>query len=234
MAALLHEHAPRLYVTVSVLHNPTGGCLSPAAAHQVLRLAEAHDLTIVEDDTYAWLAPPHSTRLAQLDGLQRTVLVSGFSKILTPQWRVGFVAAAPALTERLLNTKLLSTLTTPAVLERAVALCLQQGHLRRHADRVTTRLAAARARTVRLAEAAGCGFVSPPAGLFGWIDTGADTDALAQTLLDAGWLTAPGSLFHATRRATSLMRINFATAGDPRFWRALSKLRARHPWRVRG
>jgi DNA-binding transcriptional MocR family regulator len=70
MAALLHEHRPRLYVTVSVLHNPTGASLTPAAAHQVLRLAERHDLTIVEDDTYAWLAPLHATRLAQLDGLR--------------------------------------------------------------------------------------------------------------------------------------------------------------------
>ena len=52
-----------------------------------------HDLTIVEDDTYAWLAPPHAPRLSALDGLRRTVLVSGFSKILAPQWRVGFVAA---------------------------------------------------------------------------------------------------------------------------------------------
>ena len=70
MAALLREHAPRLYMTVSVLHNPTGASLSPASAHQVLRLAEAHDLTIVEDDSYAWLAPPHATRLAQLDALR--------------------------------------------------------------------------------------------------------------------------------------------------------------------
>ena len=35
-------------------------------------------------------------RLAALDGLRRTVLVSGFSKILAPQWRVGFVAAPAA------------------------------------------------------------------------------------------------------------------------------------------
>ncbi|OYU88178.1 MAG: GntR family transcriptional regulator, partial [Burkholderiales bacterium PBB5] len=71
MARLLAEHRPRLYVTVSVLHNPTGQTLSLAAAHQILKLAEAHDLTIVEDDTYAWLAAPHAPRLAALDGLQR-------------------------------------------------------------------------------------------------------------------------------------------------------------------
>jgi len=225
MEALLRTHRPRLYVTVSVLHNPTGHSLTPAGAHQLLQLAQAHDLTIVEDDTYSWLAPPHATRLAQLDGLRRTVYISGFSKILTPQWRVGYVAAAPALAERLIDTKLLSTLTTPGPLEEAVGLCLQQGLLRRHAERIVTRLDAARARTVRLAQAAGCRFVTPPAGLFGWVDVGCDTEALAQQLLDEGWLIAPGTLFHATPRPTSLMRVNFATTQDARFWQRLQALR---------
>jgi DNA-binding transcriptional MocR family regulator len=224
LAALLREHRPRLYVTVSVLHNPTGATLTPAVAHQVLRLAETHGLTIVEDDSYSWLAPPHATRLAQLDALQRTIYVSGFSKILTPQWRVGFLAAAPALAERLIDTKLLTTLTTPAALEQAVAICLEQGLLRRHAERVTTRLDAARVRTVRLAQDAGCRFVAPPAGLFGWLDVGVDTEPLAQTLLDEGWLIAPGTLFHATPRPTSLMRVNFATSQDARFWQRLRQL----------
>jgi DNA-binding transcriptional MocR family regulator len=226
MAQLLREHQPRLYVTVSVLHNPTGASISPAAAHQVLRLAEAHDLTLVEDDTYAWLAPPHATRLAQLDGLQRTVYISGFSKILVPQWRVGYLAAAPALAQRLIDTKLIATLTTPGPLEQAVAWCLDQGALRRHAERVTAQLDAARTRSVRLARDAGCTFVTPPAGLFGWLDVGCDTEALAQALLPDGWLTAPGTLFHATPRRTTLMRINFATSQDPRFWRQLKAARA--------
>ncbi len=221
MEALLRAHRPRLYVTVSVLHNPTGASLSAASAHQVLRLAEAHDLTIVEDDTYAWLVPPHATRLAQLDGLRRTVYVSGFSKIVAPQWRVGFIAAAPALAQRCIDTKLLSTLTTPSLLEDAIALCLDQGALRRHAERVTARLDAARARSVRLVRDAGFQFASPPQGLFGWVDVGRDTDRLAQTLLDEGCLIAPGSLFHARARPTTLMRINFAAAQDARFWRRL-------------
>ena len=225
LAALLREHRPRLYVTVSVLHNPTGASLTPAAAHQVLRLAEAHDLTIVEDDTYSWLAPLHATRLAQLDALQRTVYVSGFSKILTPQWRVGFLAAAPALAERLIDSKLISTLTTPGPLERAVAVCLDQGTLRRQAERVATMLQAARQRTVRLVRDSGCQFRAEPAGLFGWVDVGVDTEPLAQRLLDEGWLTAPGSLFHATPRPTSLMRVNFATSQDARFWQRLRQLR---------
>ncbi|MEO7245158.1 MAG: PLP-dependent aminotransferase family protein, partial [Rubrivivax sp.] len=227
MQALVTAHRPRLYVTASVLHNPTGHSLTPAGAHQVLRLAEAHELVIVEDDTYGWLAPPHATRLAALDGLRRTVLVSGFSKIVAPQWRVGFAAAAPALAERLVDSKLLTTLTSPALLEQALAWCLDQGLLRRHAERIVRRLEVARGRAVRHALAAGCRFVTPPHGLFGWVDTGVDTDALAQRMLDDGWLLAPGSLFHADHRPGTLMRINFAATEDGRFWAALRGQTAR-------
>jgi Asp-tRNA(Asn)/Glu-tRNA(Gln) amidotransferase A subunit family amidase len=52
-------------------------------------------------------------------------------------------------------------------------------------------------------------------------------DRLAQTLIDDGWLIAPGSLFHASPRPTTLMRVNFATAQDARFWRRLRAPAAR-------
>ncbi len=217
---------PRLYVTVSVLHNPTGASLSLQSAHRVLQLAQAHDLVIVEDDTYAHFAPPHLPRLAALDALERTVYVGGFSKILTPSWRVGYLAAPPALVDRLVDAKLLSTLTTPSMTELALAHCLEQGLLRRHAERVQRQLDDARTRAVRLVQAHDCRLAAEPRGLFGWVDVGVDTERLSQLLLDDGWLIAPGALFHATHRPTTLMRINFATTQEARFWRALVRARA--------
>ncbi|WP_298931191.1 PLP-dependent aminotransferase family protein [uncultured Ramlibacter sp.] len=226
MARYCEVHKPKLYVSVSVLHNPTGYCLTPGSAHRVLQLANQHDFHIVEDDTYSHIAPEHATRLCALDGLQRTIHVSGFAKILAPNWRVGFLAAHPALIERLLDTKLLGTLTTPALLERAVALCMEQGQLRRHCDRIRTRLDAARSRSVKLAQQAGCSFAAEPAGLFGWVDTGVDTDALSQRMLDEGYLLAPGALFFAQRKPSTLMRINFATTQDAAFWKVFSRVRS--------
>src|SRR5690606_16898798 len=44
--------APRLFVSVSVLHNPTGGNISPTNAHQLLQMAERYDFHIAEDDCY--------------------------------------------------------------------------------------------------------------------------------------------------------------------------------------
>lgn len=223
MERLAEAHRPKLFVSVSVLHNPTGYSLSPGVAHRLLQLAQQHNFHIVEDDTYSHLAPEHSTRLSALDGLQCTIYVSGFAKILAPNWRIGFLAAPPGLLEPLLDTKLLSTLTTPALLEKALAHCIEQGQLRRHAERVRTRLDAARTRSVKLALGAGCRFASEPMGLFGWVDTGVDTDALAQRLLDDGYLIAPGAIFHAARTPSTLMRINFATTQDATFWRTFSR-----------
>jgi DNA-binding transcriptional MocR family regulator len=224
MARYCEVHKPKLYVSVSVFHNPTGYCLTPGSAHRVLQLANQHNFHIVEDDTYSHIAPEHATRLCALDGLQRTIHVSGFAKILAPNWRVGFLAAHPSLIEQLLDTKLLATLTTPALLEKALALCMEQGQLRRHAERIKTRLDAARSRSVKLALNAGCIFAAEPAGLFGWVDTGVDTDALAQRMLDEGYLLAPGALFHAERKPSTLMRINFTTTQEAAFWKKYSEV----------
>ena len=212
-------YAPKLYVSVSVLHNPTGYSLSPNSAHHILQLAERFNFHVVEDDTYGHIAPAHATRLSSLDGLRRTIYVNGFAKILVPNWRIGYIATPPELAERLLDTKLLSTLTTPSILEKALALCIEQGQLQRHAERMQLRIAAARTRSVQLALEAGCRFAAEPSGMFGWVETGVDTDMLAQRMLDEGYLIAPGALFHATRRPCTLMRINFANTLDPQFWR---------------
>lgn len=218
-------HAPKMMVCVSVFHNPTGYGLSLPCAHQLVNLAHRHNFHLVEDDTYGHMAPAHAVRLSVLDGLQKTIHVSGFAKILAPSWRVGYMAVPADLKESFLDTKLLSTLTTPVLFEKVLALCLAQGAIRRHTDRLSQQLDVARARSVKLALEHGCRFVAPPQGLFGWVDAGADTDALALRMHDEGYLLAPGSLFHADRRPGTLMRVNFATTQEDKFWRALARVR---------
>ena len=222
---LARVHAPRLFICVSVLHNPTGQSLSAASAHRVLQLAQRYGFLVVEDDVYATLAEASSLRMSVLDQLEHTIYLSGFSKILAPGWRVGFVAAAADIIDRLLDQKLLAALTTPTLTERALAYVLASGQLRRTTQQVRDRLDAARARAVRLAEKAGCRFVTPPRGLLGWVDTGVDTAMLAQRLLDVGYLLAPGQLFDPLQQPSTRMRINFTQTQDEAFWRAYTAAR---------
>ena len=216
--------APKLYVSVSVLHNPTGYSLSAASAHDVLQMAQRHGFYVAEDDTYCHIAPDHAPRISALDRLQRSIYISGFAKVLVPNWRIGYLAAPADLVEQLLDVKLLSSLTTPSLLEQALALCMEQGQLRRHAERMRQHLDKARTRSVALAQAAGCHFVAEPAGMFGWVDTGVDTEVLTQRLLDEGYMIAPGAMFHASRGSSTCMRINFATTQDAAFWRVFERV----------
>ncbi|MGO7867508.1 PLP-dependent aminotransferase family protein, partial [Rhizobium ruizarguesonis] len=52
------DERPRLYITNSAIHNPTGSILSPVTAHRVLKLADQFDLTIIEDDIFADVDDP--------------------------------------------------------------------------------------------------------------------------------------------------------------------------------
>ena len=79
-AQALTEHRPRLYITNSALHNPTGATLSPVVAHRVLKLADRADLTIVEDDIFADFEVAPAPRLAAFDGLDRVIQIGSFSK----------------------------------------------------------------------------------------------------------------------------------------------------------
>ena len=57
------------------------------------------------------------------------------------------------------------------------------------------------------------------------MQTGVDTDALAQRMLDEGYLMASGALFHAVRTPSTLMRINFAATQEAAFWKVFARLR---------
>ena len=131
----------------------------------------------------------------------------------------------PEQIARLTERKLVHELCSSAVLERALAHLLARGGLRKQAERLQARLDSARARCARLATQHGFEFSAPPQGLFGWLDTGVDSERLAQRLQLAGWASAPERLFSASRRGGPHLRVNFASAQDARYWQALAQAR---------
>ncbi|NHZ95534.1 PLP-dependent aminotransferase family protein [Massilia sp. CCM 8734] len=228
LAAMAALHRPKLYVINSVLHNPTSTSLSAAKAFQVLRIAEEHGFTIVEDDIYCDLHPGSAvqpaTRMAALDQLKRVIYLGGFSKSLAANLRVGFIATSPEWAQRLCDRKMLATLTTSDIGERVVYKVLSEGLYRKHADRLRARLDAVRAHTVRQMEKVGLRIdVAPPAGMFIWADTGVDTIALAERAMAAGLLLAPGALFSPSQLPSTRMRMNVSTSQEPGVWEFLAK-----------
>lgn len=218
LAELAAACKPKMLILNTVLHNPTSTVLSPAAAYQILRIAEAHDMVIVEDDIYADFLPSGvpAARLASLDQLKRVIYLGSFSKMLVPNIRVGFVAATPEVAETLANQKLLTSLATPELNERIVHRVLTEGSYRKHCQRVQAALDELREPTFKRMESMGLTpFCRPQAGFLGWFDTGVDTITLAAMALDAGYLLAPGALFSPLQAPSTWLRMNIATSQNP-------------------
>ncbi|MES2932068.1 MAG: PLP-dependent aminotransferase family protein [Pseudomonadota bacterium] len=226
LAQLAALHKPKLYVINSILHNPTSTSLSAAKAFQVLKIAEAHDFMIVEDDIYCDMHPgtaiQAATRLATLDQLQRVIYLGGFSKTLAANLRVGFIACSRALATRLSDRKMLTTLTTSEVGERIIYKILSEGHYRKHLDRLRNKLDDFRGKTIKNLEQLGLKIDAPTAaGMFLWVEAGCDTNVLTEKAMAAGYLFAPGSLFSPSQLPSTRMRINVATMSDPGIWQFL-------------
>jgi len=228
LETLLAAHRPKLYLTTSSLHNPTGSSLAPSKAFRVLKLAEAAGTWIIEDDVWGDFALHPSPRLAALDGLQRVIHVGSFTKALSPGWRVGYLAAPPELMPRLVDRKLLSGVTTPQPTEAAVAAILQDGAYRRHVARLQERVARARVRALKSLSAAGFTPAEPAGeGLFVWTQLGCDAHAFGAELYKQGILAAPGHLFSPSATSSTWMRVNVAAAEYAPLMTAMAATRAR-------
>ena len=112
--AALEAERPRLYLTNSALHNPTGGTIGAQTAHRLLVAAAAHDLVIVEDDIFADLEPEPSPRLAVLDGLERVIRIGSFSKTLSASVRCGYIAARADWIEGLVDLQVATSFGGPS------------------------------------------------------------------------------------------------------------------------
>jgi DNA-binding transcriptional MocR family regulator len=227
-------HKPKLYVVISVLHNPMATSLSAAKAYRILQAAQEFDFHVVEDDVYGDLHPGASfqpvTRLAALDQWQRVIYLASFSKTLAANLRVGYMAADPELIRSLTDLKMLGGLTASELGERVVYKVLSEGHYRRHLERLRNKLHAAREPALRMLERIG---LRPgatgvqAAGMFTWVDTGVDTLAVAQRMAELDYLVAPGSLFLPDQGPSTWMRFNIATCTHPPALAALERCLAR-------
>lgn len=206
----VQHYRPKLMVINSIAHNPTGTCLSRAAAERLLELAETYGFTILEDDAYADLCPPDAgTRLASLDRRGRVVYCGSYTKSIAQNLRVGFMACSRELAEEITNRKVLTGFITPESNERILHGILVSGHYRKHLERLHAKLAQARAVATRdLARLGLKEFCLRPVGLHTWVDSGRDSLEMAALGARHSLIIAAGALFSPLQGPSSQLRIN--------------------------
>ncbi|MXO64168.1 PLP-dependent aminotransferase family protein [Altericroceibacterium endophyticum] len=216
--AALKEHRPRLYITNSGPHNPTGTTISQVTCHRILRLAEAHDLMIVEDDIYADFEERPAPRLAGFDGLTRVIQTGSFSKTLSASMRCGYIAVRPDWVDALVDLKLATSVAGGSMSFELLRNLLKEGSYRRHVQNMRTRLAGAMsALTPQLVSLGIMPWHEPESGVFLWcrLPDGVDGGALTRLAWEKGIVLAPGNAFSIYQNYASFMRFNVAQMQDP-------------------
>ena len=219
LEALVKEHQPKVFFTQPRLQSPTGSVASLAHLHRVVQLAEQHQFTVVENDIYADLDPEPRPSLASLDQLQRVVYISSFSKTISPNIRVGYMAAPPDLLEDFAQLKMISGLTSSEFSERLAYGALVDGRWRKHLRGLRERLAQAHQRVGHALESLGFDlFCEPKAGMFLWArhpDIQNATELTYQAA-EQDILLGPGHLFDPELQPSPWFRFNVAFTDDPR------------------
>lgn len=216
--------------TVPNFSNPTGRMVDVAMRQALVDAAHRGGTWLVEDDPYGALhydgAP--LPRMIELSARSRpgelyqgpVVYMGTLSKEIAPGLRIGWVVAAPEMIEALTMAKQGSDMCTSGVTQRIALAVLEAGLIERIQPTIVDiyrrrRDALCAAMTEHLRD--WFDWEIPTGGMFVWAvarDASVDTDLLLPHAMAAGVCVAPSSVFDASGKNRSAIRINF-TFNEP-------------------
>ncbi len=213
---ILDRH-PKLIYVMPTFQNPTGVVMPLHRRRQLLNLANEYKIPILEDGVYHELRfegeslPP----LKALDDTGIVLHASGFTKMMIPGIRIGYLISDAAHYERLVRVKQAADIATAGLNQRAIHLMLERGALAQQLERNNRELH--RRRDAALAAAVkylppGSTWNTPQGGLYLWVQlpkTGPTAAELYVSAVQSGVAYAIGSVFHTNNGGSHRLRINY-------------------------
>ncbi len=232
-AELEGGRAPALLYTIPTFQNPTGETLNADGRRRLVELAAEHDLLVLEDDPYGLVrfeGDPLPT-LLELEGGERVIYSSSFSKTVAPGVRVGYLVLPERLAEPV-ESLATSTYITPSLLSQATVFeFLRRSALERNLGLVRSLLKARRdallAALEERLEGAGARWNRPEGGYFLWLELpeGEDAKALLRSAEASGVTFVPGpDFFPRGEGGGSAVRLAFSFASPAEIGEAVRRL----------
>ena len=210
----IRKHRVRACVIIGNCHNPLGYVLSDDSKRNLSELSKRHRLPIIEDDLFGDLAfeepRPHTIKFYDREGL--VLLVSSFSKILGPGYRVGWVHAGrwQSTVEQL---QFINTVAAPSLPQQVIAKFMESRGYERHLRRVRALLADRLQMTSRAIAKyfprETC-MTRPAGGFLLWVQLPQAVDAITlyQKALQQKIAVVPGPMFSATGQFGNCIRLS--------------------------
>ena len=201
-SALAGSTKPAFLYTIPTFQNPSGRTLSAERRRRIVEIARTHDLLVLEDDPYGLVrfeGEPQPS-LLELEGGERVVYTSSFSKTVAPGTRVGYFILPSDLRAEMEATST-STYITPGLLGQATVFeFARRGNFDSNLARVRDLLRARRDAMLEALDSELGGtnatWSRPQGGYFVWLDVpGVNATELLGRSSDAGVTFVPGADF---------------------------------------
>ncbi|HEY2916341.1 MAG TPA: aminotransferase class I/II-fold pyridoxal phosphate-dependent enzyme [Candidatus Limnocylindrales bacterium] len=184
--------------------NPTGAVLPPEVQAKLAEIAVRHDLLVYSDEIYDRLAygTYRHRPMSTLPGMRdRTILMGGFSKAYAMTgWRVGWLAAPPAILEGILKVHQYGIMSAPTTAQDAALVALTDGEP--DVQRMLAEYDRRRRLVVDGFNAMGLATFEPRGAFYAFpriSSTGLDAETFAQRLLEEEHVAViPGTAFGAS------------------------------------
>ncbi|WP_180155773.1 PLP-dependent aminotransferase family protein [Acinetobacter sp. YH12045] len=220
------QFQPKIYLTNSGIHNPTGAALSMQTAFEIAKLAEQSGLIIVEDDIFAEFEYLHAPRYLTLLGLKQVIQIGSFTKTLSAAVRCGYIIAHESIIDQLIDLNIATHFNTSHLNAEIIYQALMDSSYIRHIEWVKKQLQKHMMDTIKkLADLDIHPVVMPKAGIFLWCQLPANIDAaqLSKSCLTQGIILAPGNSFSSAQNAGQYMRFNVAQCIDKKVFDVLQQ-----------
>jgi 2-aminoadipate transaminase len=234
LAALLAGGTrPKLVYLVANFSNPSGATLSAPRRAHLAALADEFGFVVVEDDQYGRLRF-RGTHLAPIASMtEQAVYISGFSKVVAPGLRFGYLVAPSWLTRPLVLAKQATDLAASSLGQRIVTRMLERdGWLDQHVEHLRD---VYRERAAALLGAAGEQLAGrlilnePEGGMFTWArieQEGVDASAAVTAARAEGLAIVPGNEFSIDGGYDRDLRLSYSTLTPAELIEAVGLLRA--------
>ena len=217
--------AVKFIYAIPDFQNPSGRTMSLARRLELIRVARAEGVLILEDEPYRDLRF-YGPRLGSLWNLARSefgddrtvTICKSFSKILGPGLRLGFAVGPPALIAAMGKWSQKIIVSPEGVVQRVVARFLERGYMGPHLERIKGLYREKRdviLSALKDTMPPHIRWTEPEGGLFIWVTCpeGMNTDVLFGKAIEAGVAYIPGSKFYPTgAERTNEIRLNFSYA----------------------
>ena len=220
LAAELERLGPRgakFIYTIPNFQNPAGVTLTPARRRELIELARAYDIPVVEDDPYGRLRfeGGHAMPLRALD--DDVIYLGTFSKIFAPGLRLGWVTAPHPILGKFVLAKQAADLCGSAFTQTTAERYFAGTRWRRTLQELTRTYAERRdAMLAALAEhfPAEARWTVPEGGFFVWVEMPSflDLKSILAEAVEHGVTYVPGDAFFPDGRGRNCMRLAFCFA----------------------